>query len=359
MPRRIVQSIGASSAARSKCTSARSSRPCAVQERAEPAFGARELLVGRRPFDRTRRRQRAVAHPRAELVVVHRRIDAGEVLEHVVDRRDHRRAHDAVVLVDPDRRRHVRDAEPVGDDVLGIDERRMRRRRGLDPFARGVGLVERDRHDRATERFELDVQCLPPGQVVAAASPRRPGDEHLLLAPDRAPRERLAVDVGEHEIVDAPVRQLSARVAADAPSAASPVSSSNASGCRTRSATTRRSTRSSTRIVGPRARRHAHVAAAQTFGVELPAGDVGQLVLVQQQRARCAAPPRLRTTPSSVTIVAIADIFARTHGVVGPIPVRDRTISTITSPASSITAIHAGVRARANSVGHSKTDGYR
>jgi hypothetical protein len=54
--------------------------------------------------------------------VVHRRVDAGEVLEQVVDRRDHRRAYDVVVLVDPHRRRDVRDAQTLGGYVTGIDK---------------------------------------------------------------------------------------------------------------------------------------------------------------------------------------------------------------------------------------------
>ena len=44
--------------------------------------------------------------------------------------RDHRRPHDVVVLVDPDDRRHVRDAEELAQQVLAVVEHRERRLSG-------------------------------------------------------------------------------------------------------------------------------------------------------------------------------------------------------------------------------------
>ena len=43
------------------------------------------------------------------------------------------------------------------------------------------------------------MQCLPPGQVVAAASPGGPGHQQLLLAPDTGPRVLGSVGVAENE----------------------------------------------------------------------------------------------------------------------------------------------------------------
>lgn len=66
---------------------------------------------------------------------------------------------------------------------MGIDQRRMGRRSSVDPRPGLLGVeVESDRDDRETLVFELFMQCLPPGQAGAAASPRRPGDEQHLSA---------------------------------------------------------------------------------------------------------------------------------------------------------------------------------
>ena len=47
--------------------------------------------------------------------------------------------------------------------------------------------------------FQLVEQRLPDRQLVAAASPARPGEQHALAAPELAERHRVAVEVGELE----------------------------------------------------------------------------------------------------------------------------------------------------------------
>ena len=49
---------------------------------------------------------------------------------------------------------------------------------GLDERASGFRVdVERDGDDFEAAGMELGAQCLPPGQVEAAASPRGPGNQ--------------------------------------------------------------------------------------------------------------------------------------------------------------------------------------
>lgn len=75
----------------------------------------------------------------------------------------------------------------------------MRGREGLDDMPRRVGgRVERDRYDLEAVAVQLVPQYLPPGQVKAAPSPGRPGDEQYLLA----------AQVGEPERVPTPVREF-------------------------------------------------------------------------------------------------------------------------------------------------------
>jgi len=65
--------------------------------------------------------------------------------------------------------------------VAGIDEARMG---GAGRIDVGVGVlredVEGNGDDRGAERLDLVVQCLPTWQGEAAASIRRPGDQHHL-----------------------------------------------------------------------------------------------------------------------------------------------------------------------------------
>jgi hypothetical protein len=85
--------------------------------------------------------------------------------------------------------------------VCRVDQRRMGGMRGLveRPCCFDVS-VERDRDDVDAGRRQLLVQRLPPGQVEAAASPRRPGDEHDLAAAQARQIERVAVEVLEDQI---------------------------------------------------------------------------------------------------------------------------------------------------------------
>jgi hypothetical protein len=78
----------------------------------------------------------------------------------------------------------------------------MLRLRGLDERPRGFGTaqLQRDSDDLDTQGVQFIVQCLPPGQVEAAASIRRPGDQHHLLATQRGQAELVALDVVEHEL---------------------------------------------------------------------------------------------------------------------------------------------------------------
>ena len=188
----MVQSSGASSSARARCALPGVVVPVAQQVHRESPLGTGELQVERRRLPARRElvvghRLHAVDHPAAQRVVVDRRLDLGEVLELVVGRRDRRRAHEAVVLVDPDRGGHVDDAVGLGPHVVAVDEDRVGERNG--------GLLTRRRSAPASRcssseigdhleplRCELVVQLLPDRQVPAAASPRGPRDEQLLAA---------------------------------------------------------------------------------------------------------------------------------------------------------------------------------
>ena len=81
------------------------------------------------------------------------------------------------VFVDPHRHRNVDEAEQFVRAMRRVDQRRMGRRRRSNPRLGVFGVdVEGDGDDRATQRFNLFVQCLPPGQGQSAASPTGPGD---------------------------------------------------------------------------------------------------------------------------------------------------------------------------------------
>jgi hypothetical protein len=68
------------------------------------------------------------------------------------------RSHDVPVRVDPHRRRDVDDAVEVGDAMLDVDQRRVRRRGGLEPGAGGLGaVVEGDGDDGEPAVPELRV----------------------------------------------------------------------------------------------------------------------------------------------------------------------------------------------------------
>ena len=85
-------------------------------------------------------------------------------------------------------------ASSISDGCVGLG--------AVDPRAGRLRAadVERDRHDLEALRLKLAAQFLPHGQVEAAASPRRPGDQQHLRAAQRAQRERAAVAVGELEV---------------------------------------------------------------------------------------------------------------------------------------------------------------
>ena len=101
-------------------------------------------------------------------------------------------AHDRALLVDPHGHRDVDEPEQLVGDVARVDQARVRRRGGVDPLVRVLGIdVERNRHDGQAQRLEFGVQCLPPGQAGAAASIAGPGDEQHLAPVQRRQTERL------------------------------------------------------------------------------------------------------------------------------------------------------------------------
>ena len=73
---------------------------------------------------------------------------AVEVLELVAPVLNRRRAHDASILVDPHGRRNVDDPVAMRDNVIAVDECRMRRRDAFNVRPRVFGrLVESNRDD--------------------------------------------------------------------------------------------------------------------------------------------------------------------------------------------------------------------
>ena len=68
--------------------------------------------------------------------------------------------------------------------------------------ARGIGpqRVETHRHDLYALGMQLFAQCLPPGQVVGAASVGGPGHQRDLLASQRGEVEWLAIEIREGQL---------------------------------------------------------------------------------------------------------------------------------------------------------------
>ena len=117
----------------------------------------------------------------------------------------------------------------------------------MPPRGRAGGVdvgVERDGDDLDAGGCQLLVQRLPPGQVEAAPSPRRPGDEDDLAAADARHVEGVAVEVLELELGHAR-RSRTRRSPERGPSAQRPCTSSCAIGMPSRWATTVTSNRPS------------------------------------------------------------------------------------------------------------------
>src|SRR5205814_6269709 len=126
-----------------------------------------------------RQRLLAVAHPPANHVHVRSRVHLGELGEHVGAEGDPVGPHDAIVAVDPQDGGHVADGEQLGEQVVAVDQHRVRD--PLGPLTHVVDrVVEGDGDHREAGAGELVVQGLPPGQVVATASPTGEGDQKLL-----------------------------------------------------------------------------------------------------------------------------------------------------------------------------------
>lgn len=126
-----------------------------------------------------------ISYPSSQRLMVNLRLDAREVFEQVVDRRNIRRTHNHVVFVNPNDTRNIDESVALGHDMTRVDQARIGGVGTFDPFTRRFGFIERDRNDGESKTFEFFVQCLPPGQVISAASPTGPDNEHFLLAADR------------------------------------------------------------------------------------------------------------------------------------------------------------------------------
>ena len=110
-------------------------------------------------------------------------------------------ADDAAVFVDPEDGGDVDHVVELGEAVVGVDQAGVGRLGGLDPLAGVLGVaIDGDGDDNEAEFFELLVDRLPPGQVVAAASPRGVGGEEHLLASVVGEGVGVAFEVGEGEV---------------------------------------------------------------------------------------------------------------------------------------------------------------
>ena len=94
------------------------------------------------------------------------------------------RAHEHSVLVDPHAVRDVDEAEQLVGHVGLVDQRRMLGVRCLDPRTSSLDATRVECHgdDLQPLREQLAAQCLPPGQVEAAASIAGPRGDQVLLS---------------------------------------------------------------------------------------------------------------------------------------------------------------------------------
>ena len=180
--------------------------------------------------------------------------------------------HDRAVLVDPHRHRDVDEPEQLVRDVARVDQARVRRRRGVDPLVRVLGLdVEGDRHHRQTRavRARRAAPATRAGWCGSLNSwPRRRAAPCGRAATTEPERLALAVDqLGDRR----PPRWSSAcRSAVAGPTAVRRARRRGRCGMPRR---WRRGDDIDRAVVTERAgRRHAHLAAAQTLRLRLPAG---------------------------------------------------------------------------------------
>jgi hypothetical protein len=113
-----------------------------------------------------------------------------------------RRPHDDALLVDPNARRHIDDAEIDIEAMRLVNQRWMARTRALDPRTRGGSAagVERDRNELEALWSQLFANFLPDWQVMPAASPGGPCQKQHLSSAQGAELEWFALCVREHQV---------------------------------------------------------------------------------------------------------------------------------------------------------------
>ncbi len=78
---------------------------------------------------------------------------------------------------------HGLEAEEPRQLAVGVDDRPEAAVSGEGPRRAGVGVLDRDGNQLPLSPAMVRGEALPPGQLVAAASPRSPHEEHELRAP--------------------------------------------------------------------------------------------------------------------------------------------------------------------------------
>ena len=127
-----------------------------------------------------------------------RGVHTGELLEGVGPEGHAVRAHDVVVLVDPDHRGDVADGIELGEEMVRVDQDGKSDHLGPRPHLIGR-LVDRHPQHHEARVAQLLVQGLPPGQVVSTASPSGESDQQLLPALPLVEVMVRAVEVGQGE----------------------------------------------------------------------------------------------------------------------------------------------------------------
>ena len=175
--------------------------------------------------DRLGRRHPCIAltHPATDPVVLPVGLDTGELAEQIAAVGAPVRHGDRVVLVDQHDGRDVRDRIELGDDMIGVDHHRVGDALGqltelLDVLVDGDGD---DLEVRVPLGMDFLLQCLPPGQLIAATSPTGEGDQQSFLAAMIAQRGDPTAhkvgqgEVGGDEIVECPAASRAGRADRD------------------------------------------------------------------------------------------------------------------------------------------------
>ena len=241
-----------------------------------------EFVVGRRSVLELSnvvetKRQYTFSDPGPQFCMVDIRIDPGEVFEQIVDRGDVGRSHDPIVFIDPHTTRNVDKPVAFGNNMVGVDHTGVGRIRGFNPFSRRRRFIERNGDNRETEFSEFFLQCLPPGQVISAASPTRPDDQYLLFSADLRHRELVAVGIAEREIGGDPIVQVVGDVGDGLAEGDHSSSGVDHDGTTQRSRQRREIDRVTDDQLASISDGHADIALTQTFSLELPTGGWEQV----------------------------------------------------------------------------------